>query len=97
MQAAGSVLEKDGRACFIYPVKRKGDFDKAVEEVGLKVKTLRFVRSRGGEPARWFLSESRFDAPSLEVLPPLQVYEESGEYTPEMKAIFAGEDRDPHS
>jgi tRNA1(Val) A37 N6-methylase TrmN6 len=96
MQAAGSVLEKDGRACFIYPVKRKGDFDRALEEVGLKIKTLRFVHSRGGEPARWFLSECRFDAPSLEVLPPLQVYEETGEYTPEMKAIFAGEDRDPH-
>jgi tRNA1(Val) A37 N6-methylase TrmN6 len=96
MQAAGSVLKKDGRACFIYPVKRRSDFDRALEDVGLKVRTLRFVHSRAGEAARWFLSECRFDAPSLEVLPPLRVYEETGEYTPEIKAIFAGEDRDPH-
>ena len=97
MQAAGSVLAKDGRACFIYPVKRKGDFDRAAEKVGLKVKTLRFVHSRSGEPARWFLAECRFGAPSLEVLPPLWVYGDKGEYMPEMKAIFAGEESGPRS
>ena len=96
MQAAGSVLKKDGRACFIYPVKRRGDFDRALEEAGLKIKALRFVHSRGGEPARWFLSECRFEAPSQEVIPPLWVYEERGAYTPEVKAIFAGEGRDAH-
>ena len=97
MRAAGSVLEQDGRACFIYPVKRKGDFDRAAKEVGLKVEMLRFVHSRAGMPARWFLAECRFDAPSPKVLPPLCVYEETGEYTPEMQAIFAGEERGPHS
>jgi len=95
MQAAGRVLEKDGRACFIYPVKRRGDFDRALEEAGLKTRALRFVHSRSGEPARWFLSENGFEAPSLDVLPPLRVYAERGVYTPEMKSIFAGEDRDP--
>lgn len=96
MQAAGSVLKKDGRACFIYPVKRRSDFDRALEEPGLKIKTLRLVHSRSGEPARWFLSECRLEAPSPEVLPPLRVYDARGVYTPEMRAIFAGEDRDPH-
>ena len=96
MQAAGSVLEKDGRACFIYPLKRKGDFDRALEAVGLKVRIVRFVHSRGGQPARWFMAECRFAAPSTEVLQPLWVYDERGEYTPEMKAIFAGEDRGPN-
>ena len=97
MQAAGGVLEQDGRACFIYPVKRRGDFDRAAEGVGLRVKTLRFVYSRSGEAARWFLAECRFDAVSQKVLPPLWVHEGTGEYTPEMQAIFAGEDRGPHS
>jgi len=96
MQAAGRVLEKDGRACFIYPVRRRNDFERALEGPGLKIKILRLVHSRTGEPARWFLSECRFEASSQEVLPPLWVYEESGAYTPEMKAIFAGEDRDPN-
>ena len=95
MRTAGRVLEKDGRACFVFPVKRRGDFDMALEKVGLKMKTLRLVHSRRGEPARWFLSECRFEAPCQEVLPPLRIYEGKGEYAPEMKAIFAGEDRGP--
>jgi tRNA1(Val) A37 N6-methylase TrmN6 len=96
MQAAGSVLKKDGRAYFIYPVKRRADFDRALEEAGLKIETLRFVHSRSGEPARWFLSECRFEASPMTLLPPLRVYEERGVYTAEMNAIFAGEDRGPH-
>jgi tRNA1(Val) A37 N6-methylase TrmN6 len=95
MQTAGRVLEKDGRACFIFPVKRRGDFEKALEKAGLKTRILRFVHSRRGDPARWFLAECRFEAPPPEILAPLWIYEESGEYTPEMKAIFAGEDRGP--
>lgn len=95
MRAAGRALKKDGRACFIYPAKRRGDFDRALEEAGLKLRTVRFVHSRSGQPARWFLSECRFEAPSLQALPPLRVYDESGAYTPEMQAIFAGEECDP--
>jgi len=97
MLAAGSVLEQDGRACFIYPVKRKGDFDRAVKGVGLNVGRLRFVHSRAGMPPRWFLAECRFDAASPKVLPPLWVYEETGKCAPEMRAIFAGEERGPYS
>jgi tRNA1(Val) A37 N6-methylase TrmN6 len=95
MRTVGRVLEKDGRACFIFPVKRRGDFERALERSGLKMRTLRFVHSRRGEPARWFLVECRFDAFSQELLPPLWIYEEKGGYAPEMRAIFAGEDRDP--
>jgi len=95
MRTAGRVLEKEGRACFIFPVKRRGDFDRALEKAGLKTGILRFVHSRRGEPARWLLAECRFEAPSEEVLPPLWIYEDGGEYATEMKAIFAGEDRGP--
>ena len=95
MQTAGRVLEKDGRACFIFPVKRRGDFERALERSGLKTGILRLVHSRLGEPAHWFLAECRFDAPSQEILPPLRIYEDDGKYAPEMKAIFAGEDRGP--
>jgi tRNA1(Val) A37 N6-methylase TrmN6 len=95
MRTAGRALERDGRACFIFPGKRRGDFERALERAGLKTRVLRFVHSRRGEPPRWFLAECRFEAAAPELLPALWVYEESGEYTPEMKAIFAGEDRGP--
>jgi tRNA1Val (adenine37-N6)-methyltransferase len=97
MHVAGKVLERDGRACVIYPAKRKADFDRALEETGLGVKTLRFVHPRSGEAAHWFLAECRFAVSSQEIRPPLCVYDKRGEYTPEMKAIFAGENLGPHS
>ncbi|MFZ2055259.1 MAG: methyltransferase [Candidatus Aminicenantales bacterium] len=97
MHVAGKALERDGRACVIYPAKRKADFDRALEENGLKVKALRYVHPRSGEAARWFLAECRFAVSSQEIRPPLFVYDERGEYTPEMQVIFAGEDRGPHS
>jgi len=95
MRTAGRLLEKDGRACFIFPIRRRADFGSALEKVGLRMRVLRFVHSRRGEPPRWLLAECRFEAAGLKTLPPLWIYEESGEYTPEMKAIFAGEDRGP--
>jgi tRNA1Val (adenine37-N6)-methyltransferase len=97
MQVAGKVLERDGGAFIIYPAKRKVDFDRALEENGLKLKTLRFVHPRSGQPAHWFLAECRFILSGQEVRPPLTVYDENGEYTPEMEAIFRGEDRGPLS
>jgi tRNA1Val (adenine37-N6)-methyltransferase len=97
MHVAGKVLEKDGRACVIYPAKRKADFDRALEETGLKVKVLRYVHPRSGEAAHWFLAECRFAVSSQEMRPPLCVYDEKGEYTREMKSIFAGEGRGPYS
>ncbi len=95
MHAAGRALERDGRVCVIYPAKRKADFDRALEETGLRIRTLRFVHPRQGEPAHRFLAECGFSVSSPEIRRPLCVYNERGEYTPEMKAIFAGEDFDP--
>ena len=97
MRVAGKVLEKDGRVCVIYPVKRKTDFNRALEINGLGVKTLRFVHPRSGQPAHWFLAECRFSVSSQEIRPPLFVYDEGGDYTREMKSIFAGEDHGPNS
>jgi tRNA1(Val) A37 N6-methylase TrmN6 len=91
MHLAGTVLKEDGRACFIYPARRKADFDDAVERNGLKVKALRYVYPGGGRPARWFLAECDFRSPGAEVRPPLFIYDEQGEYTAEMKRIFSGE------
>jgi len=91
MHLVAALLKEDGRACFIYPARRKADFDAAAERNGLKVKVLRYVHPGGGRPARWFLAECDFRSPGTEVRPPLFIYDEQGEYTGEMKRIFAGE------
>jgi len=95
MQVAAALLKEDGRACFIYPARRKADFDGAAERNGLKVRALRYVYPGGGRPARWFLAECDFHSPAAEVRPPLFIYDEQGGYTAEMKKIFSGEGQWP--
>jgi tRNA1Val (adenine37-N6)-methyltransferase len=97
MRVAGRALKRDGRACLIYPAKREDDFERARKETGFEVSIFRFVHPRKGEAARWFLAECRFSVSSPIIQAPLYVYDARGEYTPEMKSIFAGEDRGPDS
>jgi tRNA1Val (adenine37-N6)-methyltransferase len=94
MQFTGEFLKRKGLAYFIYPARRKEDFNRALEQNGLKIKTLRWVYTRSGSAAHWFLAECDFLSPSVKTLPALLLYNEKGKYTSEMKKIFAGESRD---
>jgi tRNA1(Val) A37 N6-methylase TrmN6 len=62
--AIGEILRKtaewlapEGRACFVYPEKRRSDFMAAAGESGLAVRRLRSVHPREGEPPNLFLIE----------------------------------------
>jgi tRNA1Val (adenine37-N6)-methyltransferase len=92
MQLAGRVLREDGRSYFIYPARRKKDFVKAAERTGLNIRTIRYVHPSREKPARWFLAECDFAAEFEDQLAPLFVYDDQGEYSPEMKRIFSGEE-----
>ncbi len=93
MHFTGKFLKREGLAYFIYPARRKEDFDRALETNRLKIKTLRWVYARGGSSAHWFLAECDFSSPSAKTRPALFLYDEKGKYTSEMKKIFAGESR----
>ena len=82
-------LAPEGRACFVYPEKRRPDFLAAAGESGLAVRRLRFVHPRAGEPPNLFLIELGHAAQS-ELMPPLVLFAPDGKYTPEADAIFAG-------
>ncbi len=57
MRRTAEWLEPDGRACFIYPERRRGDFVKAAEEAGLRLRVVREIRARAEEPPNLFLAE----------------------------------------
>jgi tRNA1(Val) A37 N6-methylase TrmN6 len=57
MRKTAEWLAPGGRACFVYPEKRRTDFLAAAGESGLGVRRLRFVHPRDGEPANLFLVE----------------------------------------
>jgi len=60
MKKTAEWLEPDGRACFVYPEKRRADFMAAAGENGLGVRRARPVHPRAGEPANLFLAELGF-------------------------------------
>ena len=82
-------LAPGGRACFVYPEKRRADFLAAAGESGLAVGRLRFVHPRAGEPPSLFLVELG-RAAKPELMPPLMLFGPDGKYTAGAEAVFAG-------
>lgn len=91
MRKTFEFLKENGRACFIYPVKRQDDFFKAASEAGLRPAILRFVFPRRTTPANLLLAEFARRATEVRELPPLILYDERGDYTEEAEAVFRGE------
>jgi tRNA1Val (adenine37-N6)-methyltransferase len=84
-------LAQGGRACFVYPEKRRADFLGAADENGLSVRRARSVHPREGEPANLFLVELvSVRAAVAEIMPPLVLFGPAGKYTEEAEAIFSG-------
>jgi len=94
MRTVSELLKGDGRAFFIYPAAREGEFRGAAEGRGLRPAVVRRIHPRENEGPSLFLSELRFAAafPGEEtVLPRLILHPESGGgFTPEASAMLEG-------
>lgn len=103
----GDVLEKtaawlapDGRACFIYPEKRRADLARAANTRDFRILRFRHVRARSSEPPHLFLVELGLvagegsspgtKAVEPEIMPPLVLYGPDGKYTADAEAVFSG-------
>jgi tRNA1(Val) A37 N6-methylase TrmN6 len=96
MQKTATLLKKRGRAYFVFTAKRITEFTRAVEKAGLTVRSKRLVYPRVGSLPNFMLSCCVFRPHDTEtrIIPPLVMFDDSGEYTPEAKEIFAGR---PHA
>ncbi|MGA2361453.1 MAG: methyltransferase [Candidatus Aminicenantales bacterium] len=89
-------LKRKGRACFIYPERRREDLAAAARANGLRVRRIQFVHPRAGEPANLFLAELGLAAgpgaaaAEPKVTPALVLFGTDGKYTDEAEAIFSG-------
>lgn len=90
MTATRAFLKGDGRAYFVYPGKRRKDFEDAVNAQGFGIGALRPVLSREGEEATLFLAMCGPCLAGAPDLPPLVLYGPDGRYTTEAEAIFSG-------
>ena len=78
-----------GRLALIYPAYRAVDLFLGLRRERLEPKRFRAVHSHLRSPAKMVLVEARKGGgKELEFLPPLVLYEDSGEYTIEMKEIY---------
>lgn len=90
LERTAAWLAPDGRACFVYPEKRRADFARAGDRRGFHIHRFRQVRPRAEEVPNLFLAELGFAPLEPEIMPPLVLYGPDGKYTADAEAVFAG-------
>jgi tRNA1(Val) A37 N6-methylase TrmN6 len=91
VQAARHLLRRRGRLVMVYHPSRLPELCARLEAAHLRPRRMRLVHATERAPASMVLVEAIRDGRgALTILPPLWVYEASGDYTAEMQAIFQG-------
>jgi tRNA1Val (adenine37-N6)-methyltransferase len=91
VQAAWHLLRRRGLFVMVYHPARLPELFAQLEAAHLRPRRMRLVHATQHAPASIVLVEAVRDGrDALTVLPPLWVYEASGDYTAEMQAIFQG-------
>ncbi len=91
VKAAARAMKKKGRLCMIYPPDRLSELMAKLAENGLHPGHIRFVHPKPSDSARMMLVEAqKAGAGTVEVMPPLIVHDDSGDYSAEVKKTFEG-------
>jgi tRNA1Val (adenine37-N6)-methyltransferase len=88
--SAGSLLQTGGKFVTVYTAERAMELLMRMKSGGIEPKSMRSIHSVTNSNAKLILIEGIKDGrPGTKILPPLVVYGPDGNYTPEMKAMFA--------
>ncbi|MGA2330148.1 MAG: tRNA1(Val) (adenine(37)-N6)-methyltransferase [Syntrophales bacterium] len=89
LKASTYLLKKSGRVYIIYPATRMVGLLSSMRTAGMEPKRLRIVHSHTASRGEFVLVEGvKNGREELEVLPPLTVYSEDGQYTEAMDSLF---------
>lgn len=92
VESASRLLKQGGKAAFVHRPGRLLDIVMAMRANRLEPKRIQFVYPKQGREANTLLIEAIKDGkPDLKILPPLYVYDDQNEYTPEVRALLYGE------
>lgn len=84
------LLKLSGRFVTIYPCSRIADLIDEMRKVAIEAKTLQFIHPTLKDPANLILVEGIKGAgKEAKVLPPLALYDSLGNYTEQVKELFA--------
>ncbi|TFE24170.1 tRNA1(Val) (adenine(37)-N6)-methyltransferase [Cohnella luojiensis] len=90
--ACAKSVRIGGRVSMVHRPSRLVDIIDLMRRYRLEPKRIRFVHPRKEAEANMVLIEGTRDGkPEVRLLPPVIVYEDNGEYTPELLAVFYGE------
>lgn len=91
-RAAARLLGDGGCFYFIHRAERFSELIGTLHSVRLTPKTARFIHSKAGEKAKYVLLCAHKNAgEGMEILPPLIVLDDEGNYTKEVKKIYGTE------
>lgn len=91
VRVSSQLLRQGGKAAFVHRPERLMDILTLMRQYRLEPKRLRFVYPKAGKEANTILVEGTKNGNAgLKVLPPLFVYNEQNEYTPEVREILYG-------
>ncbi len=94
MRKTAELLDRQGRACFVFPESRRTAFFAAFDFQGLQVRRERAVKSHADRAPNLFLIELGFSAGSGLSEAPLILFREDGVYSEEACEIFSGRGHD---
>ena len=87
--AAQWLLRNGGRLCCVFPAHRLLELCDAMRSKKIEPKRIRLVCSRADKAPNLCLVEGKLDArPGLHMESTLVIYDEQGQYTPELRRIY---------
>lgn len=92
VEAARHLLKQGGRLIMIHCAERLMDVLSTYRAARIEPKKLTLIYSKKSKDAHAIIVEGRKDGkPGLDIQPPFYMYQDDGEYTLEMRAIYYGE------
>ncbi|MCE5500610.1 tRNA1(Val) (adenine(37)-N6)-methyltransferase [Staphylococcus pseudintermedius] len=91
LRVSNHLLKEGGRVVMVHRAERMLDLFESMRHYRIEPKRLHMIYSKPGKAAQTIVVEGRKGGrQGLDIAPPFYIYDEQGDYTPEMKEIYYG-------
>ncbi|EIO0107873.1 tRNA1(Val) (adenine(37)-N6)-methyltransferase [Staphylococcus pseudintermedius] len=91
LRVSNHLLKEGGRVVMVHRAERMLDLFESMRHYRIEPKRVHMIFSKPGKAAQTIVVEGRKGGrQGLDIAPPFYIYDEQGDYTPEMKEIYYG-------